>query len=74
MNNADFDKLYNAANTESDPAKRLKDLQDAEAIMVDEAIGIWLYETPAVNALQKNVTGFRPRPDQVIDVFLMGKS
>ena len=57
--------------------QRLQDtqkyLQDAEAVMVSQDIGVWFYESVAVIAANKNVQGFTPRPDEVIEVFKMSK-
>lgn len=74
MDNQDFDKLYAQANSELDPDKRTKLLQQEEAILVSEHIGVWFFETPSVYGMSKKFTGFTPRPDQIIEVFNIAKA
>jgi peptide/nickel transport system substrate-binding protein len=74
MNNQDFDRLYKQAAGELDEAKRTKELQDAEASLVDEAIAVYLYENPSIYGVSKKVQGFSPRPDSVIDTFKLTRA
>ncbi len=56
--NAEFDQLIAAAAKESDPAKRLTILRDAEQIWVDEMPAIPVYYYTSNNLVKPHVKGF----------------
>ena len=63
--NPEFDKLFASAQTEFDQAKRTKALQDAGALMSEEAAGLFLYQPVQVFAMTKNVD-WKPGPGLVL--------
>jgi oligopeptide transport system substrate-binding protein len=67
FSNAEYDRLVHAASRELDPAKRMKMLRDAEAILMDElpVVPIYFYVTknmwkPGVTGLFDNVRDTHP--------------
>ncbi len=65
--NADYDRMVAAASKERDPAKRMKELHDAEALLMDELpiFPIYFYVTknlwkPEVQGLYDNVRDTHP--------------
>ncbi|HEY1011459.1 MAG TPA: ABC transporter substrate-binding protein, partial [Herpetosiphonaceae bacterium] len=59
--NAEFDTLIDDAAklTASDPATALKKYEDAMSLLVDEAPGVFLYDTKAVYAIPSKIKGYR---------------
>ncbi len=58
--NKDFDRLLQEAGAEPDQAKRMKLLQDAEQIFVDELPVIPIYFYTSLNMVKNDVDGFFP--------------
>ena len=57
FSNAEYDRLVAAAGRERDPAKRMKMLRDAEAILMDELPVFPIYFYVTKNMWKPNVTG-----------------
>jgi oligopeptide transport system substrate-binding protein len=67
FSNAEYDRLVTAAGRERDPARRMKMLHDAEAILMDELpiVPIYFYVTknmwkPEVEGIYDNVRDTHP--------------
>jgi oligopeptide transport system substrate-binding protein len=56
--NADYDKFILAARKETDPAKRLDDFQQAEAILMAEVPFIPLYYYTTIFLIRPEVRGY----------------
>ena len=65
FSNADFDKLMNAAAVEADPAKRMQELSDAEAILMANVPVLPLLYYGNHNVVSPKLQGFA---DNVMDV------
>lgn len=61
-NNAEFNTLFEASNTEADPAKRKDQYEQMQKIYADEAPLLFLFETPFSTALSKSVEGYVQTP------------
>ncbi len=60
--NEKVDALLNAALTETDQKKRAEKYMEAARIVVDEAPGLWIYNTKWFGPFAKNVRGVRFSP------------
>ncbi|MFN8534503.1 MAG: ABC transporter substrate-binding protein [Dehalococcoidia bacterium] len=58
MNNSDFDRAYEAASAEMDPAKREKLLQEAVAVLQDDPSRLLLVKFAPQSAYAKHIGGF----------------
>jgi ABC-type transport system substrate-binding protein len=56
-----------------DPQKRLKLLQDANAILTDEAPALFLYQLSDIWGLSSKVSGLAPRADAVLTLERVAK-
>lgn len=63
---ARFDELYRRQRGETDRKKRLEIVRQAHAVLHEEAPGIFLFQSPAVFAVNAKVAGFKPTPDEKI--------
>jgi peptide/nickel transport system substrate-binding protein len=61
-NNAEVNKLFEASQSELDPAKRAAEYKQIQQIFVAEAPEFFMYETPFAAATRKNVIGFKQSP------------
>ncbi|SDQ23530.1 ABC transporter substrate-binding protein [Pseudovibrio sp. Tun.PSC04-5.I4] len=61
-NNAEFNTLFEASNTEIDPEKRSEQYKSMQDIYADAAPLLFLYETPFAVALSSNVNGYLQTP------------
>ncbi|KZL22607.1 ABC transporter substrate-binding protein [Pseudovibrio sp. Ad37] len=61
-NNAEFNSLFEASNTEIDPEKRSEQYKRMQEIYADAAPLLFLYETPFAVALSANVNGYLQTP------------
>ena len=69
--NKEFDRLLQAAGSESDSAKRMKLLQDAEQIFVDEMPVIPIYFYTSLNMIKNDVDGFFPSAQDLHPIQLL---
>lgn len=68
------DKALNAARASTDPATRLKDYGDADAVLSKDGPIVYLYAPTWIWAMKKSVTGFVPYPDGLIRLAGVAKS
>lgn len=61
-NDADFNSLYEKANTQTDPAQRTADYARLQDIYAEAAPLLWLYETPYAVAMSTRVDGYVQLP------------
>ena len=61
-NNAEFNALFEASNTEIDPEKRGEQYKRLQEIYTDAAPLLFLYETPFAVALSTSVNGYLQTP------------
>lgn len=61
-NNAEFNSLYEASNTEIDPEKRAEQYARMQAIYAEEAPLLFLYETPFAVAVSTRIEGYTQSP------------
>ena len=61
-NNARFNTLFEASNSETDPAKRAEQYREMQEIYAQAAPLLFLYETPFSVALNKRVEGYLQTP------------
>jgi peptide/nickel transport system substrate-binding protein len=61
-NNAEVNKLFEASQSELDPAKRAAEYKQIQQIFVAEAPEFFMYESPFAAATRKNVIGFMQSP------------
>ncbi len=64
--NTAFEDKLTASRAEMDPQKRLKLLQDANAIMRDEAPALYLYQLSDLWGMSSKVSGLASRADAVL--------
>ena len=69
--NKEYDALVLGAARETDPAKRMKMLSDAEQIFVDEMPVIPIYFYTSLNMIRGNVDGFFPSPQDLHPIQLL---
>ena len=69
MVDKELDKLSADQEKASDPAARLKIIQQMQKIMYDKAYVIPMYARLAITAHNKKVTGMKMVPDNIFDVF-----
>lgn len=72
--NPDFDTALHTSEQELDDQKRLKQLQDIDAMVYDDPPVIFLFQPPDLFAVSKNVAGFQARHDARIDLLGVSKS
>jgi peptide/nickel transport system substrate-binding protein len=53
--NPTFDKILDSAATTMDPALAIAQYRRAYAVLIDDAPGIWMYESPSVAAMMQNI-------------------
>ncbi len=58
-----YDQMADTANSEFDAEKRIALIQKAHAYLRDQAITVWMFESPQIFGVGKRVTGFSPTPD-----------
>lgn len=61
-----FEAKFTASRAEMDPQKRLKLLQEANAILREEAPALFLYQLSDIWGLSSKVSGLAPRSDAVL--------
>ncbi|OFV83165.1 MAG: hypothetical protein A2W26_07690 [Acidobacteria bacterium RBG_16_64_8] len=61
-----LDELYRLQAQEFDTARRLKLIQEFMDVVREEAPNVFLFQAPAIYALNKRVQGFTPTPDDAI--------
>ena len=61
-NNDEFNKLFEASNSEVDPAKRKEEYKRMQEIYAENAPLLFLYETPFAVAVSKSVEGYVQTP------------
>ncbi|GLQ17238.1 ABC transporter substrate-binding protein [Maritalea porphyrae] len=61
-NNDEFNSLYEASNTEMDPAKRAEQYARMQEIYAAEAPLLFMYETPFAVALSQDIKGYVQTP------------
>lgn len=61
-NNEEFNKLFEASNSEVDPAKRKEEYKRMQEIYAENAPLLFLYETPFAVAVSKSVEGYVQTP------------
>jgi peptide/nickel transport system substrate-binding protein len=64
----EFDKLFTASRSELDPKKREELLHQAGQMMHDQLPSIYLFQLPALYGVSDRITGWKPRPDEMLDV------
>jgi len=68
----DFDRFFEASRRETDPAKRLQLLQDANKVLSNEVAAVFLYQPPDLYAVNPKIEGLTARPDLVVDLSTVG--
>lgn len=66
--NPDFDRLFLASRSELDPTKRLALLHEAGQLMNQQLPSIFLFQFPALYAVNAKVGNWKPRPDEMLDI------
>ena len=66
--NADFDRLFLASRSELNPGKRQALLHEAGHMMSQQLPSIFLFQLPALYAVNAKVGNWKPRPDEMLDV------
>ncbi|QDT13786.1 peptide ABC transporter substrate-binding protein [Planctomycetes bacterium K23_9] len=69
--NQEFDRLLQDAGSEGDPAKRMKMLQAAEQIFIDEMPVIPIYFYTSLNMIKNDVEGFFPTAQDLHPIQLL---
>lgn len=64
----DFDKVFVASRSELDPRKREALLHEAGQMMSQQLPSIFLFQLPALYGVSAKVAGWKPRPDEMLDV------
>ena len=66
--NPDFDRLFVASRSELNAAKRQALLHEAGQLMNLQRPSVFLFQLPALYAVNAKVGNWKPRPDEMLDV------